>query len=342
MDIFVLGLNHKTAPVEVREQLSVPFQKTEEVLSRMQELQIFDERLILSTCNRTELYGAANGRCDAVKSAKDFLSGYAALDLSRFEDKLYVYRGAESVEHLFSVTSGLDSMVIGETEITGQVKEAYLLAHRKRQTGKVLNTLFQKSLKVAKNLRTQTRIGTGKVSVASVAVDLAEKIFGNLKNVRVMVIGTGDMSTQLVKAMISRGAFASIISSRHHDRAVALAAELGAEALAYDTYESGIQDTDILITATSAPMVLVREPQVHEWMRVRRDKPLFLIDVAVPRNIDITAEKLDNVYLYNIDDLRQIADQNLALRESELSACSELIQTQTRHFMDWFKKEFAV
>lgn len=341
MDIYVLGLNHKTAPVDVRERLSVPPQKAGEVLRLMQERQIFDERLILSTCNRTELYGAANGRADAVKLAKDFLSEYGNIDLSRFEDKLYIYKGPESVEHLFSVASGLDSMVIGETEITGQVKDAYLLAHEKQQTGKVLNTLFQRSLKVAKNLRTETRIGTGKVSVASVAVDLAEKIFGELKGVRIMVIGTGEMSTQLVKAMIARGAAARIVSSRHHDRAVALAEELGAEALSYDTYENKIQDTDILITATSAPTVLVREPQVHEWMRVRHDKPLFLIDIAVPRNIDIQAEKLDNVYLYNIDDLRQIADKNLALRENELTACSDLIHTQTQYFMNWFKKEFS-
>jgi glutamyl-tRNA reductase len=258
----------------VRERLSVPPQKTEDILKQMQARGIFDERLVLSTCNRTELYGAANGRADALKLAKDFLSEYGGLELSRFEDKLYVYRGPKSVQHLFAVASGLDSMVIGETEITGQVKDAYLLAHQKQQTGKVLNTLFQKSLKVAKNLRTETRIGAGRVSVASVSVDLAEKIFESLKGVRVMVIGTGEMSTQVVKAMIARGAAARIVSSRHHDRAVALAQELGAEALAFDTYESAIQDTDILITATSAPMVLVREPQVHEWMRVRHDKPL--------------------------------------------------------------------
>ncbi|MGH7197214.1 MAG: glutamyl-tRNA reductase, partial [Candidatus Omnitrophota bacterium] len=242
---------------------------------------------------------------------------------------------------LFSVASGLDSMVLGETEITGQVKNAYLSAQENRQTGKVLNALFQRSFKVAKNLRTHTELGRRRVSVASVAVELAEKIFDDLKRAHVMVMGTGDMATQLVKAMVSKGAAASIVSSRHFDRARQLAEELGGKALAYENYEKKIKETDILITSTLAPRVLVHQNQVRAWMRERHEKPLFLIDIAVPRNVEATVEKLDNVYLYNIDDLEAITQENRRLREGQIEKCFELIGRQRTHFMDWLLKEFG-
>ena len=221
MDILVLGLNHKTAPVELRERLSIPQSKAPDLLKALGERKIFDERLLLSTCNRTEIYGVVSNWSESVRLAKEFLSEYSSMDLSRFEDKLYLLRQPNSIEHLFSVASGLDSMVLGETEIIGQVKEAYLSAHKYQQTGKVLNHLFQRSFKVAKNLRTNTDIGVGRVSIASVAVDLAEKIFDQLKNTRVMVMGTGEISTQVTKAMISKGASPTIVSSCHHERAEA-------------------------------------------------------------------------------------------------------------------------
>ncbi|HTL71372.1 MAG TPA: NAD(P)-dependent oxidoreductase, partial [Candidatus Eisenbacteria bacterium] len=174
-----------------------------------------------------------------------------------------------------------------------------------------------------------------------VAVDLAEKIFGKLSGVRVLVIGTGEMSTQVTKAMISRGACSTIVSSRHYDRAEALALELGGQAVHFDDYELKIAETDILISATEAPRLLIHEKQVRAWMKARHERPLFLIDIAVPRNIETTVEKLDNVYLYNIDDLRLIADKNRLHRESQLSDCFRLIGDQTRHFMAWLSKEFG-
>jgi glutamyl-tRNA reductase len=232
-------------------------------------------------------------------------------------------------------------MVVGETEIIGQVKDAYLSAHKNRQTGKVLNNLFQRSLKVAKNLRTHTDIGTGRVSVASVAVDLAEKIFEKLEGARVLVIGTGEMSMQVTKAMISKGSKAMIVSSRHHERALELAAQLGGEAVSYDRYEEKIASADILIASTLAPKVLIHPEQVKAWMKIRHEKPLFLIDIAVPRNIDEAVQKIDNVYLYNIDDLKEIAGKNIAFRESQAKECTELIHTQTGYFMDWLAKEFG-
>ena len=338
MEILVLGLNHKTAPLAIREKLSIPAKEAPGLLKAMERQAIFQERLLLSTCNRTEIYGVGDHPDHSVSRLKKFLSQYAHLDLSLFEDKLYVFKQPDSIRHLFSVASGLDSMVIGETEIIGQVKDAYLSAHESKHTGKILNTLFQRSFKVAKNLRTHTEIGAGKVSVASVAVDLGEKIFGDLKNIKAMVLGTGDMATQVAKAMISRGAESMIISSYHLDRAQALAEDLGAKAVAFDAYEEKIKDTDVLIASTTAPHALVQEKQVRTWMKLRHERPLFLIDIAVPRNIEAAIEKIDNVYLYNIDDLRTIADQNRVSRENELEKCLKLVQHQTQHFMDWLDR----
>ena len=342
MEIMVLGLNYKTAPVALRERLSIPQEKAPDLLKVLQERRIFDERLLLSTCNRTEIYGVTTNTDQSIRHAKEFLSEYAKLDLSEFEDKLYILKQPHSVEHLFSVASGLDSMVLGETEIIGQVKDAYLSAHKHQQTGKVLNNLFQRSFRVAKNLRTNTEIGLGFVSVASVAVDLAEKIFDNLKNTRVMVIGTGEVSAQVTKAMISRGALPMIISSSHHERAEEMARQLGGVAIPYEKMDEWVKEVDVLIASTLAPNALVTEKQVKGWMKSRHERPLFLIDIAVPRNIEASVENLDNVYLYNIDDLQEIVNKNKKSRQSQLETCFGLIHGQTGHFMDWLFKEFGV
>jgi glutamyl-tRNA reductase len=341
MEILVLGVNHKTAPVALREKLSIPSHKAAELLETLARRNIFRERLLLSTCNRTEIYGVGTNPTEEIEKTKQFLCEYSQLKRDEFENNLYVLKQPDSIQHLFSVASGLDSMVLGETEIIGQVKDAYLAAHKNQQTGKMLNALFQRSFKVAKNIRTHTDIGTGRVSVASVAVELAEKIFESLKNKRVMVIGTGEISTLVAKAMVSRGAAAMIVSSRHFERAQALATELSGEALHFDDYQSRIKDTDVLIAATLAPTALIHKEQVREWMRVRHERPLFLIDIAVPRNIDFETEKLDNVYLYNIDDLKQVAEKNMETRKGELERCSELIRKQTQYFMDWRLKEYG-
>lgn len=341
MEITVLGLNHKTAPLELREKLSIPHSKAPDFMKQLESHGAFKERLLLSTCNRTELYGAGGDADSSVRSAKQIFGQYASLDPSRFEENLYVLRQPKSVEHLFSVASGLDSMVIGETEIIGQVKDAYEEAYRHRQTGKVLNTLFQRSFKVAKNVRTQTEIGVGRVGVASVAVDLASKIFEDLKKVHVMVIGTGDMASQILRALHAKGAKLMVVSSHRFDRAEELAAELGAEPVHYDFYQERMKEVDIVIASTLAPIALVKMADVRLWMRERHAKPLFLIDVAVPRNIEASSEKLDNVFLYNIDDLSGIAKKNRALRESELEECLRLVGRQTGYFMDWLAKEFG-
>jgi len=341
MEILVLGLNHKTAPIDVRERLSVPPQRASEFLAEFKKRSIFEERLLLSTCNRTEIYGVANNSLEDIRQTKALLGEYSKLDIRSFEDKMYVLKQPHSIKHLFSVASGLDSMVLGETEIIGQVKDAYQMAHQSGQTGKVLNTLFQRSLKVAKNLRSSTELGTGHVSVASVAVDLARKIFGDIKKTRVFVLGTGEMASQVTKALVSRGSLPLIVSSRHHERAVEMAKTLGGDALRYETYEKHIQDADILIASTHAGRFLIHSQQVKAWMKQRHEKPLFMVDIAMPRNIDPAAEKLDNVYLYNIDDLKGIAEKNMVFRETQAERCEDLVKGQTERFMGWLFKEFG-
>lgn len=340
MQITVLGLNHKTAPVDIRERFSVSPEKIAPILGRFESGGIFDERLFLSTCNRTEIYGVSrNNSQQSIQLAKSALGEIAHLPIEAFEDKLYILRQPDSIQHLFSVASGLDSMVIGETEITGQVKDAYLEAHRVKQTGKVLNTLFQRSLKVAKNLRTRTEIGTRRVSVASVAVELAEKIYEKLEGKNVLVLGTGEMAEQVTRAMTGRGAVPAIVSDRHLDRAEDLVQRFGGEALHYDLLEKRIATIDILIASTRCPIPVITQTQVRHWMKIRHNRPLFLIDIALPRNIEGTVNAEENVYLYNLDDLQGIAGANLAFRQSQAEECRAIVDEQTQRFMGWLTKE---
>lgn len=342
MEITVWGLNHTTAPVDVREKFAVPSHRTAEVLEALRERNIFDERVLLSTCNRTEIYGVTRDAAESARQAKAFFCEYAQLDPAALDDKIYLLREPHSVEHLFRVASGLNSMVLGETEITGQVKDAYLEAHKHRQTGKVLNNLFQRSLRVAKHVRSKTEVGSGRVSVASVAVDLADKIFESMNGTRVIVIGTGQMATQVTRAIVGRGAKPTIVSSRHFERAQELARELGGQAAKFEDYPQLIEDVDIVIASTQAPKIIIGAEEVRHWMRERHDRPLFMIDIAVPRNIDSAVEKIDNVYLYNIDDLESIAARNRELRQTHLEKCFSLVTEQTGHFMAWVRKEFGL
>lgn len=342
MEITVLGLNHKTAPLEIRERFSVSPDRVGPLLSRFESGGVFSERLFLSTCNRTEIYGVAHENAqESIRRAKAVFGELAKLPVEAFEDKLYVLRQPDSIEHLFSVASGLDSMVVGETEITGQVKDAYLEAHRVNQTGKILNTLFQRSLKVAKNLRTRTEIGTRRVSVSSVAVELAEKIHDKLAGKTVLVLGTGEMAEGVTRAMTGRGAVPAVVSDRHQDRAEDLAHRFGGQALTYDDIEPRMAEIDIVIASTRCPVPIIVEAQVRRWMKVRHGKPLFLIDIAMPRNIEAAVHSLDNVYLYNLDDLQGIAGANLAFRKSQAEECRLIVREQTDYFMGWLTKEFG-
>jgi glutamyl-tRNA reductase len=249
-------------------------------------------------------------------------------------DTLYALAEPQSLQHLFKVACGLDSMVLGETEILGQLKKAYDLAFRHRHTGARLNKAFQRAFHVAKHIRTETNIQRGSVSVASVAVELAEKIFSSLNDREVLVIGAGETSEKTARALLSRGARTIIVANRSHDRAVALANELGGRAVQFDDWAGEFQKIDIAISSTSAPHHILDRARLEPLMKLRHYRPLLLIDIAVPRDIDPEVNFLENVYLYNIDDLQAIADDHLKLRREEIARCEQIIAEKVKVLLD--------
>jgi glutamyl-tRNA reductase len=341
MNLIVIGLNHRTAPVEVRERTAFARATLGESARALRDAAALRETVILSTCNRVEIYGLAGDPNSAASAIRRFLHEHHKLTAS-IESHLYELRDTDCVRHLFEVACGLDSMVVGETEILGQVKEAYRAAHEAGATGKGLNRLFQKALSAAKQIRTTTAITRGSTSVGSVAVDLAEKIFRDLRNRTVMVIGTGEISEATARALYNRGAGSILVCSRTQERAHALADQLGGRAISYEQWPAEFGAVDIVISSTAAPHPIMTRERLLPLMKVRRQRPLFLIDIAVPRDIERACGNIEDVYLYDIDDLRQIAQQNIAAREREIAACRALIAGHLPRFSGWFEKAFAI
>ena len=330
MPVLVLGLSHHTAPVALRERFAFAEAQVPETLARLRERGLAEEAVILSTCNRVELYVATSQEPPrAFDELRRFLTDCRDWR-DPLADELYQLAEPHSVEHLFKVASGLDSMVLGETEILGQLKKAYDLALQHNHTGSRLNKTFQRAFNVAKQIRTETNIQRGSVSVASVAVELAEKIFTSLDDRQVMVIGAGDTSEKAARALLSRGAHSIIVSNRSYDRAEALAAELGGRAVHFEEWGQEFRKIDIVISSTSAPHYVLDRARLTPLMALRHNEPLLLIDIAVPRDIDPEVNFLENVYLYNVDDLQAIADNYLKQRKDELVKCEAIIQEKAR------------
>ena len=326
MPILVLGLSHHTAPVALRERFAFAEARVPEVLQQLRESGLADEALILSTCNRVEIYAATRlGPKEAFPGLLEFLKRCHEYR-DPLTDEIYKLAEPQSVEHLFRVASGLDSMVLGETEILGQLKKAYDLALRHGHTGGALNKAFQRAFHVAKHLRTSTQIQRGATSVAAVAVELAEKIFNSLKDRQVMVLGAGDTSEKAARALLSRGAHSVLVSNRSFDRAEALARELGGRAIHFDDWAQEFRRIDIVISSTSAPHYVLDRARLEPLMALRGQASLLLVDIAVPRDIDPEVNFLDNVYLYNVDDLQAIADDYLKQRREELVKCDAIIR----------------
>lgn len=340
MELVVLGINHKTAPVEVREKLSFCGKHIAEVNLLLKEIAALSENLILSTCNRVEIYVVIKkDDSDCLSRISNFLGEYHKINISDFENRFYLHRNEKVVEHLFRVSSGLDSMVLGEMEILGQVKEAYRAAHNAKTTGKVLHRLFEKAFNTAKKIRTETAITRGTVSVSSAAVRLARKILGELADKKVLIIGAGKVGEQLVLYLKKNGIKSILVTNRTFEKAQVLAKNFGAEAVAFENYRDKLNDVDIVIASTGAPHCIVKKDDIMHLIPKRHQKPLFLIDLAVPRDIEAEVNKIDNVYLYNIDDLQKIVDENLALRKNELDNCNKIIENASLHFKNWLVKE---
>ncbi len=332
MPIVCLGLNHRTAPVEVRERFAIADKTLPEALARLCADAGAQEAVILSTCNRVELYAATTGDSAALLAA---LRRFLLADQPEPADGvLYAHAEPQSVQHLFKVASGLDSMILGETEILGQLKSAYEVALQHKRTGPRLNRAFQRAFNVAKLIRTDTNIQRGSVSVASVAVELAEKIFDSLNGRTVMVIGAGDTGEKTARALLSRGAQSVLVSNRSHERAEALAQELGGRAVQFDAWEETFSQIDIIISSTSAPHYVIDRKKLEPLQRRRHRRPLLLIDIAVPRDIEPEVNYLEDVYLYNIDDLHAIADDYLRLRQEEVAKCEAIIAGKAREMLE--------
>jgi glutamyl-tRNA reductase len=330
MSLVVIGLSHRSSPVVVRERFAFPDVRIPGALQSLRESGVADEAVILSTCNRVEIYAATPlDPPGAFAALQQFLvSCHDYRD--PLTDEVYRFSEPQSVQHLFKVACGLDSMVLGETEILGQLKKAYDLALKGGHTGGRLNKAFQRAFNVAKHIRTETNIQRGSVSVGSVAVELAEKIFSRLSDRDVLIIGAGDTSEKTARALLSRGARSILVSNRSHDKAVALAAELGGRAVPFEDWSAEFASIDIVISSTSAPHYILDRARLEPLMKLRRNRPLFLVDIAVPRDIEPEVNFLENVYLYNIDDLQAIADQSLKQRQEEVARCEQIIREKAQ------------
>lgn len=326
MKIVATGLSYKTAPVEVRERVAVPASRLHCAGCRLKTLGGLAEAVVVSTCNRVEVYGVTvNGHW-----RPEVLFGHPAA-----AEALFQHEGADAVRHLLSVTSGMDSMVVGETEISGQIKQAYQSAHEAKLSGRVTNRLFQKAFQTAKDIRTRTSIGRGAASVGSVAVELAEKVFGgDLSQQTVLIVGAGKMGEACVRHLLKKGASRVIVANRSLEKATALAAEFGGQGVALDDLVSAVAQADIVVSSTGSPQTILNRSQVTAAMSGRRQRPLVLIDIAVPRDISRDVASLPNVFLHDIDDLQAIVRENLRHREQELSLCREIIEAHTAEVLE--------
>jgi len=335
VNLILVGVNHKTTPVEIREKLAFTKGKIEESVNHLFNFPDIIEHTILSTCNRVEIYARANSQDSAIKSIKQFICDFHQLSLVELEDHFYSYSNKEAVEHLFRVSSSLDSMILGEAQILGQVKEAYSLARDLRSTGLVLNQLFEKAFSIAKKVREETGIAERSVSISSAAVELAQKIFDDLENHTVMLVGTGEMAELAAKHLISYGVKTIYVTSRTYERAANLARTLNGSALDFEAFKNELHRADIVITSTSAPNFIIKKEIVEKAIHERKNKPIFFIDIAVPRDIEPDVNDLENVYLYDIDDLQVVVSANIKEREKEAENAMNFISQEVTKFNNW-------
>jgi len=325
MDIQIIGLNHKTAPIEIRERISIRQESLPEALNALKNCEYIQEALILSTCNRTEIYAVAESNPRGLSSVRSFISVFHKIPLNAFEGHLYSFSGRDAVKHLFRVASSLDSMIVGETQIFGQVKDAYFTARQHNAAGRCLSCLFEEAIRVGKKVRSDTRIGKGAVSTTTAAIELSRKIFESLENKKVLIIGAGKIGELTVKNLNSRGVRTVVVANRTFARAEELARIFCGEAIKFEGISAVLKNADIVISSTSAPHFVLNKEDISGAMRSRKNAPLFMIDLGLPRNIDPQVNGIENVYLYNIDDLAQVADANIKDRRREARKAEEII-----------------
>ncbi len=336
MSFTATGINHRTSPVELREKLNFDAEALPNVLQQLKK-RIGGGVVMLSTCNRVEVYANAPGAADDIhKSIREFVAETKGISQDRFDGMFYEYADKDAIVHLFRVASSLDSLVVGEGQILGQVHDAYLASQAEQATDKIVSAAFQKAFGVAKDVRTNTRISEGKVSIGSVAVDLAVSIFMDLRAKTVMIIGSGEMGEQTLKSLTSHGVGRVLLVNRSPEKAEALSERYGGEAIPYDQLKRALSRADMVISSTGADEPILGHADFQLALRERSQEPMFVIDIAVPRDIDGRVNELDNIYLYDIDGLSRVSEANMEARRNEIDRCMKIVDRGASQFMRWF------
>lgn len=330
MTFQLIGVNHRTAPLEVRERLAFSEKRLPQALERLAAHPGVEEAMIVSTCNRVELLARCkNGGADL----RGFLDGYFATEAGDFGKHLYEYKDQDAIRHLFRVTSSLDSMVVGEPQILGQMKEAYAVARAVGTVNSQLDALVTRAFAVAKKVRSDTAVASSAVSVASVAVDLAKKIFGDLKGRSVYLVGAGKMCELAARHLVAHGAGTIFVANRTHERAQKLAEKFNGQAIRWDELHNTADRADIVLTSTGAPVAVFKREHVERFMARRKNRPMFFIDIAVPRDVEPAVNKIDGVFVYDIDDLQQVVASHISDRRREAQKAEDIVAVEVERFL---------
>lgn len=341
-NLVLIGVNHTTAPVEVRERLAIPAGRLADAIRSLVHHPGIREGIILSTCNRVELLTVQENGSTTQANLLQFLQDYFAVPPASITPHLYEYREREAVRHLFRVASSLDSMVVGEPQILGQVKESYTVAREVGAVSNSLDPLIQRAFTVAKKIRSETQIGSSSVSIASVAVDLARKIFGSLQGKTVLLVGAGKMSELAARHLIQQGASNILVTNRTFERAERIAQQFDGQAIAFEALYEQAARADIVITSTGAPQKLLHRSHGQQFLHSRRNRPMFFIDIAVPRDIDPKMNEIEGCFVYDIDDLQQVAAANLADRSREAAAAETIVTQEVEKYEQRVQSRGAV
>lgn len=335
MNILVVGLNHKTAPIAVREKLAFDGPKLLEALIKLKDYPHIKEHIILSTCNRVEIYAAVDDLDFGVKSIHNFISEFHDISKDLLDNSLYIYKEIDTVRHIYRVGASLDSMIVGEPQILGQLKDAFDAALKNKTTGVFLNKLMRKSVSVAKRIRTETKIAAMAVSISFAAIELAKKIFEDISTKSFMLIGAGEMAEIAAKHLLNLGVKDVYVTNRTTARAEELANEFNGKVILFENFKLELLFSDIVICSTGAPDYILSKEEMHKIMKDRKQKPVFIIDISVPRNIDPLINELDNVYLYDVDNLQGVVDTNIQERAKEAQKAEKIVEEEIGSFTKW-------
>jgi len=335
-EIVLLGINHKTAPVELRECIAFSGDESITALQTLRRQPNIKEVLLFSTCNRVELLFVTDDKSRTISATKDFIAEFNKIPLEQFDEALYIHEGNEAVRHIFRVASSLDSMMVGEPQILGQIKDAYRIAAGNKSSGVILNRLLHRTFFVAKRIRTETGIGDRAVSISYAAVELGRKIFGNLAGKSVLLVGAGEMAELAVEHLIRNKASEIYVANRTFENGVELAKKYNGKPIRFEEITNFLESTDIIISSTGSAEFVITRDQVKTIIRKRRNRPIFFIDIAVPRDIDPRVNRLTNSYVYDIDDLQGVVDDNIEDRQHEAIKAERIIDEAVISFQQWY------